>query len=75
MCSFEHCHRDDDSAAGASALKRGRGELPGRSACGHGVASPCGNLWSVSINIVEVVLCDITVVLDLLVVFDRHLYG
>lgn len=33
--------------AGATALKV-RGELPGRSARGHGVASPCGNLRHVS---------------------------
>ncbi len=31
-------------SAGASALNELRGELPGRSACAHGAASPCGSL-------------------------------
>ncbi len=38
---------------GATALSTAgvRGELPGQSARGHGVASPCGSLWIISIHL------------------------
>jgi hypothetical protein len=62
---------------GATTLKSVgmRGELPGQSALGHGVASPCGSLRDVSrastgLGMCEWVIC-LTVVLDLLVVLDR----
>lgn len=67
---------EGDRPAGASALTGGlRGELPGRSACGHGVASPFGSLCFVVSLVVEDFTERHTVVLDLLVVLDRHLCG
>ena len=54
-----------------------RGELPGRSAREHGVANPCGNLFTVSCVATRngAVAVSHTVVLDLLVVLDRHVGG
>lgn len=65
--------------AGATALRGVRGDLPGRSARGHGAASPCGNLSTQSAT-----QCtggsdgggpSHTVVLNLLIVLDRHVGG
>ena len=65
--------------AGATALSTGgvRRELPGRSARGHGVASPCGSLFNVSARQFGLAIIGMfpTVVLDLLVVLDRHFGG
>ena len=67
----------DSCTTGATALSTAgaRGELPGRSARGHGVASPCGSLGGVSECLKGIWICELvfgrTVVLDLLVVLDR----
>lgn len=61
---------------GATALRAVRGDLPGQSALGPGVASPCGSLRGVSSDmlrrsIMRSFVSALTVVLDLLVVLDR----
>ena len=61
---------------GAAALRVMRGDLPGRSARGHGAASPCGSLRCESAEIIHLRgVYGCTVVGQLLVVLERHLGG
>lgn len=59
--------------AGATALRGVRGDLPGRSERARGAANPCGNLPRVSMRRPRVSReSRHTVVLNLLIVLDRH---